>query len=107
MSEVTKQLEASGYKKHIAEFYQTLMGTDTLYQKRITDEYGTRYFINAWYFDNAILKDSVQFDVQFTIDEDAQDHINVTLVTNDIGFAEHEFAAIWGNLMYEYYETWS
>lgn len=51
MSEVTKQLEESGYKKHVADFYKTLMHTDTLYQKRITDQSGVRYFINAWYYD--------------------------------------------------------
>jgi len=107
MSEVTKRLEESGYKKHVADFYKELMGTDTLYQKRITDEYGTRYFINAWYFDNAIVKDSIQFDVQFTIDEDTQDHINVTLVTNDIKFTEAEFDKLWNRMNYEYYEAWS
>lgn len=106
MSEVTDKLEAEGYTKHVAEFYRTLMRTDTLYQKRITDKYGTRYFINAWYYDNEVLKDSLQFDVQFTIDEDEQNHINVTLVTNDIRFAEAEFDKMWDRMIYEYYEAW-
>lgn len=107
MSEATKQLEDSGYKKYVADFYKTLMHTDTLYQKRITDQSGVRYFINAWYYDTDILKDSIQFDVQFTINEEESIHTNVTLVTNDIKFAEVEFDKLWNRMNYEYYEAWS
>jgi len=104
MSELTDELLAKGYKKHVSETYNILKSTSILYQKRITDGHGTRYFINAWYYDSDLVKDTVQFDVQFTMDDDQV--VDVCLPTNDIDFAEAEFDRIWTGMLYNYYGTW-
>jgi len=39
-----------GYRYHKSEGYKTLKSTEHLYQKRIRDEKGTRYFIDVWYY---------------------------------------------------------
>lgn len=107
MSNLTEQLIEAGYKKHVAEFYKVFHSTDTLYQKRIDDERGKRYFINAWHYpkDEVIPFEALQFEVQFdgAMEDDV---INVEISTNNYVLAEKEFDRIWKLMNYGYYELW-
>jgi len=70
-NEFEKQLEAAGYKWFEDSWRKSRRG----FQKRFSDERGTKYFITGYHWnfgkaypDRAEDRDEYSFDVQFTID---------------------------------------
>lgn len=106
---ISEQLLESGYKKHVSEHYRLLKMTDTLYQKRVDDSYGVKYYVNAWYYpermmpNTAICPEGVMFETQY---RDGDDYITVELSTSDIDKAEEEFYKIWQLMGYGYKKRW-
>ena len=100
---VTEQdLLDAGYTKFVSEVYKTLFGTDVLFQKRVEDSYGIRYFIDCWYFS----KQTVVFKANFYSDT-GLNVFSVDLYTREIEEAEEQLADIWYKMSYSltgYYE---
>jgi len=102
-----QRLLDSGYNHHECDMYATLHGTRHLYQKRITDDHGIRYFINAWYFhkQSGMPTDGVQMEVQYT--DMFDDNINVCPLLGDkIEQSEKFFEEMWERMDFGYYEEW-
>jgi len=101
---IEKSLLEAGYKKHVSSTYEAFKCTDTLYQKRITDSNGTKYFVNAWYYAaQPYANEGVQFEVQFYNRNDEVE-MDVSLFTNDVNVAESKFDLIWLNMNLGYAE---
>ena len=103
-------LLAKGYGKSVSKHYLTYKSTDTLYQKRITDEIGKKYYINIWwypekYYGETHVPESIQAEVQFTGYED-DETTDVLLFTKDLVKIEAKFEEIWNLLKFDYYKRW-
>jgi hypothetical protein len=106
-----QELTLRGYTKHVADHYRVLNNTDTLYQKRISDSKGKKYFINIWYYPaqrygHTDLPESIQAEVQFTGDGVTDEHLDVKLFTKDLDKIEEVFENMWVKLGLGYYELW-
>lgn len=100
-------MNVSGYRKWVSHLNQVLKGTDTLYQKRITDEKGIRYFVDAWYYPSVagtIVDDRFQFEVQFTLPDGEK--MNVMSFYKEVDKSEQLFDLMWNKLELGYYEEW-
>lgn len=101
-------LEAAGYKKYSNTLSQySLFGM----QKRIEDQFGTKYFINVEVFGPYPHQDPTiyNFDttVQFTDDDDIKPTINMTYIDDadtTIEDIEKFFERAWEFLGFPYYE---
>lgn len=75
-------LVKDGYKVHP----DNLKNAIRMFQKRVYDNYGTKYYINCYHYNHNLInymaenKDEYSFDVQYTIDENYKDQ------TVDISF---------------------
>jgi hypothetical protein len=103
-------LLASGYVKSVSKHYTTYKTTDTLYQKRITDSIGKKYYINIWWYSEkwyaeTLSPESIQAEVQFTGYED-DETTDVLLFTKDLVKIEAKFEEMWNLLKFDYYERW-
>lgn len=112
MTILQEDLLSRGYKKHVSESNKIFKMTDTLFQKRISDEKGKKYFINLWYYaegrhGQTSLPESIQAEVQFETDGVTHENMNVTLFTRDIDKIEEVFENMWVTLNLGYYELWS
>lgn len=106
-----EQLISRGYSKHVAGHYTTFKHTDILYQKRISDSKGKKYFINIWYYPAnrygyTDLPESIQAEVQFNGDGVTDEYVDVTLFTKDIDKIEEVFENMWVKLGLGYCELW-
>ena len=92
-----KILKENGYKK-----YQDLLYTsDCLYQKRITDEKGIKYFINFY-------KYGQEYEVRMDIEKDIYS-LELTLYafnsqTTSLEKVEKDIESMWKDLDCDYYE---
>lgn len=111
MSTIQRELIGNGYKKHVSQSYRSFHSTDTLFQKRIRDNKGTKYFIDCWWYDNSAIPtlveigkgEMVQFECQFyNVDNSAV--MNVTLFEKDVSKVEEYFEKIWIGMNLGYYE---
>lgn len=102
----------AGYK----QYKETHKSAEFLLQKRIDDEYGKKYFVNAWVYNwkefqgrNPSLPDySFAPDVQFQFD-DGRPTMNVELILSNehtIETVEKEFENLWVLMGKPYYEGW-
>ena len=108
-----EDLISRGYKKYISEGNKIFKMTDTLFQKRISDEKGKKYYIDLWYYPagrhgQISLPESIQAEVQFHDgDGTTEENINVQLFIKDIDKIEEVFENMWQKLGLNYYELWS
>lgn len=106
-----QELLSKGFKKHTSESYRTFKCTDTLFQKRVEDELGILYFIDAWYYPSTVFNnghemgETIEVTVQYR-DQKGDPIMNVTLFEKDIDKAEVLLAQIWCNMSLGYYEKW-
>lgn len=118
-NEFEKQLEEAGYHWFTDHFKKSLRG----FQKRITDENGTKYFITGYHWNLAkifpekefIDKDTYSFEVQFTIDENEKAQgitikFNAEFLSNDLNIplttlkeVEEFYEKMWNTLKPDYY----
>lgn len=105
-----EDLISRGYKKHVSEIHKTFKMTDTLFQKRISDDKGKKYFIDIWYYVGSPshnFPESIQAEVQFHDgDGITEESMNVQLFIRDITKIEEVFENMWGKLGLNYYELW-
>lgn len=106
-----QELTLHSYTKQVAGHYNTFKHTDILYQKRISDSKGKKYFINIWYYPanrygHTDLPESIQAEVQFTGDGVTDEYVDVTLFTKDLDKIEEVFENMWVKLGLGYYELW-
>ena len=111
MNKYHKTLLEKGYRKHVHESYKLLHMTDTLYQKKITDSTGVRYFINIWWYPERTVGDmghvmceSVQPEVQMTTRDGT--HVSIEYLSCDTEKAEDYFDDVWVELGMDYYERY-
>lgn len=106
-----QKLLSRGFKKYISEGYRNFKYTDTLFQKRVEDEFGILYFTDVWYypptvFDNGSeIGESIEVNVRYR-DQNGVPVMNVTLFEKGIDEAEDLLAKIWCNMTLGYYERW-
>jgi len=98
MSELQQSLINAGYILYKSEGNILFHSTKYLYQKKVADEGGPRYCINAYWYNyqeikNIKLKESIQFEVQYRLAR--RDFIDVTFSTKDINKAEKQFDKLW------------
>lgn len=104
-----KKLIQNGYKKYVSSGYNFLKNTDTLFQKKVVDDTGIRYFIDCWWYpeqkiNSHFIEKSWQFEVQF-YDNENNVTMNVMLFEKDVAEAEKQFDNIWKSLKLGYYEN--
>lgn len=96
-----QELEDNGYTCYTSNTYKTIKNTDTLYQKRITNKIGIKYFIDLWYYENVWQPEAVFYD----IDNNAL--FEVTLYdASYINIIEEKFEKIWSKMNCGYYERY-
>ena len=104
----------AGYRKYNQH---SLNNSDYLIQKKVTDEVGTKYFINIWVYENfnkeyysrnpSLQEVSFMPEVQFQRGDEAT--MNITLILDDksnIQKIEQEFECLWLFLEKPYYSTY-
>lgn len=97
MTDIEKELVANGYKRSTCSYGMAFKGTEILYQKRITDNHGTRYFISCWYYSKcSITPETIQFEVQFTLKDG--ESMDVTSFYKCVYKSEILFENIWTKL---------
>lgn len=100
MKVTSELLISAGYKRYAGS---DLNRSSALYQKRISDNHGTKYFINAWFHDytryniQSPNQYSFEFEVQFTKKDGSKFNVDDL---SDSTIEEHEkfFESIWTNL---------
>lgn len=105
---IQDQLIRKGYKKYVSQSNTVFKMTDTLFQKKVVDDKGVRYFINCWWYkedcvNGHTIPESWQFEVQYSAN-DASRTMNVTLFEKDIDKAEQMFDDMWTKLNLGYHE---
>lgn len=106
-ADIKKQLTNAGYVLFRFECYRILKNTDLLYQKKISDGRGIRYFINCWVYekDGALFtEDTPCFEVQFTMKDGTE--CNVEPFYKEIQQVEDFFNKMWKNMEFGYYELY-
>lgn len=99
MDKPQESLLAAGFKNHRVP---VLYLCDEFWQKRITDDEGTRYFVNAGIY-SLYGRTSIQFDVQFKTPDG--EHFNITTVGNfTVDGACEFFATMFAAMGCQYYE---
>lgn len=105
-NKLSKQLIELGYKKHISDSYKMFHSTNVLYQKRVDDDKGIRYYINSWYYpDGHSHEEGIQIDVQLYGVENKV-IMNVTMFEQDPRNAEMYLQYMWETLKLGYYELY-
>lgn len=99
-----------GYKKYVSQSNSVFKMTDTLFQKKVVDDKGVRYFIDCWWYKEETINgytipESWQFEVQFHGNEASQT-MNVMLFEKDVDKAEQMFNDVWTKLNLGYYEEY-
>jgi hypothetical protein len=97
---------ARGYKRFDGDY---LKNASFLLQKRITDDIGTKYFINVYAYDwknfTAVKKDwGFQPEIQLTAGENRDKTVIVSLIGFDIDGVEEHFENLWIIYGKPYYE---
>lgn len=104
----TQYLEENGYK----QYKPVKGGSDALYQKRVTDEKGTKYFINInhYHFNGVNIPKEIKkkyeydYNVVFTSKEN-DNPIEITLYAGwQPDEAERHFEELFNTGLYKYYE---
>lgn len=104
---IQQQLTIAGYMLHRHDYHKILKGTELLYQKKISDEKGIRYFINCWVYekDGELFKEDMPlFEVQFTMKDGEK--CDVEPFYKDIQQVEAFFDKLWKNMQFGYYELY-
>tara|TARA_B100002019_G_C21107384_1_gene516634 strand:+ start:477 stop:824 length:348 start_codon:yes stop_codon:yes gene_type:complete len=96
----------SGFVKDVRSQYVTFQNTDTLYQKKVCDDKGVRFFLNAWYHKEKQIAQhtipaSFSFELQFSQDE-GETVININILTDNHEVAEAKANEIWQKLNCDY-----
>ena len=97
-------LEKSGYKKYEIDLLHK--HASCLYQKRVIDEKGTKYFINAYGY--GIYETSLSFDYEVHLQRKGY-CVDMTIFntnTMTIEEIESEIDNLWYGGGFEYYENW-
>ena len=107
---IQQELNKKGYKKYVSESNRVFKMTDTLFQKKVVDDKGIRYFIDCWWYEQqcingTVIPESWQFETQFHGDKIDQ-VIDVMLFEKDIDKAEQMFNDMWVKLGLGYYEEY-
>lgn len=102
-------LLAAGYRKFDNSSGSILNGSKCLYQKRIRDDRGTRYFIDLFLFDfrgwdNYPYQFSWQADFQFQVPEIGTVTGVVHLVDDTLESVEAKYAELFTRLKADHYE---
>jgi hypothetical protein len=112
MTELQQKLESLGYTKSVQESYKIFHSTDTLFQKRIRDKKGTRYFINIWWYPTTVVKghalnEGIQYSVQIHTEDDSHNRVVNIEFGSDYSVVEAENLCdeLWETLGGKYYET--
>lgn len=108
MSKYEKQLLNKGYRKSVQESYKLLHQSDTLYQKRVSDYNGVRYYINVWWYPerptggmgHGSIPESIQPEVQMLTPDG--NRVDIAYLSDDIEKAETFFDDTWVELGMEY-----
>ena len=103
MMQLEQDLLNRGYKQSIEPHWKSSKMTDVLFQKRICDGKGTKYFINVWYYPAGRygytdLPESIQAECQFHSDGVTEETMDIQLFTKDIDKIEEVFENIWNKL---------
>lgn len=109
MTKLEQKLIDLGYKKHVSESNRIFKSTDTLFQKKVTDDKGIRYFIDVWYYPpqriaGRILDEGIEPEAQMSFEDDTK--MNVSFLTYDIGLFEVRFSDVWELMNCIHYELW-
>lgn len=97
-----KILLDNGYKKFESEHNKVLRGSSILFQKKVEDSIGIRYFINCWiYFRDG--RDVPFFESQMYNEKDVVE-MDVSFFTEDYQEVESKLDNIWHKLELGYYE---
>lgn len=109
LTPLQQSLLRGGYKQYLSDEPYLGHSTNQLFQKRIVDDLGTRYFINVYYYPEQRIEyyfcpECIQVEVQF---KDADDEvINVTLSEKSIDKFEKKLQTMFEVLNLEYYERY-
>lgn len=100
-----KELEANGYKYFNSLQWEILRSTPHLYQKKVVDGVGIRYFIDVFYYPGhpETHENGFQFETVL-YDKDKEPLAQITLYTSDMEKAEQAFSEMWTKLNCGYYE---
>lgn len=99
-----------GYKEWYNSQGQLFHETKWLYQKKVFDDKGIQYFINAYWYPEIVnndrnLREGIQWEVQFNMDDG--ETFEVIYSTNEVDKAERMFHTIWSDVRgIEYYERY-
>lgn len=102
-----QKLLQHGYTKSVCRTYKAIMSTDTLYQKRVRDDEGTKYFINAWYYPPLQLpgRDTIKATVKFESQMECEGNtVDVSPIGVDVENAERLFEKLWWDMGGCHYE---
>lgn len=107
---IQDQLISKGYKKYVSKSNAVFKSTDTLFQKKVVDDKGIRYFIDCWWYKEQTINghtipEGWQFEVQFSGD-DVSKTMNVMLFEKDVDNAEQMIDHMWTVLNLGYYEEY-
>jgi hypothetical protein len=105
---IQEKLLEKGYKKYVSKSNAVFKSTDTLFQKKVVDDKGVRYFIDCWWYKEEVInghtiQESWQFEVQYS-SSPVSNTMNVMLFEKDIDKAEQMFDHMWTVLNLGYYE---
>lgn len=104
-----ESLEEAGYKRYPVNGYKN---ADSLFQKRIDDEIGKKYFIDILCYDFrkfAQANTDFSFEPQVQFREGCGDAVDVALLSNEeksLEEVEEFFDKIWNTLNKPYNERW-
>lgn len=100
---IKDELTSLGYKEYISDWYHKFQCTDTLYQKKVKDDKGIRYFIDIWYYPEVMEHISIQIECQLYNQENTA-AMDITLFEQDPKKAEEYLQYMWETLKLGYYE---
>jgi len=104
----------AGYREYPLNDWDSHKYADWFLQKRIDDVFGKKFYINAYgYFfthpADGLFYSSVQFDVQFKLENDECVNVSRSFYHKDCTAYDVEvfFVDVFFSLKAEYYELWS
>lgn len=105
-------LLSAGYKKYVSESTRTFKSTNTMYQKKVKDDVGVKYFINVYEYkfidrDNKkylSYQSEVQFNGELPEDSLVTNTIEVILFERNLTKVEATFENMWETLKLGYEE---
>lgn len=99
----------AGYREHFSADHHTFHSTQWLYQKKVTDNVGVKYFINVYWYDCPELefvgwREGLQFEAQLHYREGSV--VDVKFSDTDIIKIESRIDDIWSSGVLDYYDYW-